>query len=114
MLGRDVNLTKGILKHQNWRHIERLQELLKRIDEFKKIVDSLGRLQESIANDEVLESFFESISRVVEEIQEKIVHYIPEEMSGIATQWQYCPYATTGSLIPRTSTIKNAMACTSL
>ena len=83
MLGRDVNLTKGILKHQNWRHIERLQELLKRISEFKKIVDSLGRLQESIANDEVLESFFESISRVVEEIQEKVVHYIPEEMSGI-------------------------------
>lgn len=45
MLGRDVDITKGILKHQNWRHIERLQELLKCIDEFKKIVDALGRLQ---------------------------------------------------------------------
>src|SRR5690606_18875571 len=31
ILGRDVDITKGILKHQNWRHIERLQELLKRI-----------------------------------------------------------------------------------
>ncbi|MEG0812298.1 MAG: VWA domain-containing protein, partial [Eubacterium sp.] len=83
MLGRDVDITKGILKHQNWRHIERLQELLKCIDEFKKIVDALGRLQESINNDEELESFFESISRVVEEIQEKVVDYVPEEMSGI-------------------------------
>lgn len=83
MLGRDVDITKGILKHQNWHHIERLQELLKRIDEFKKVVDALGRLQESIDNDEELESFFESISRIVEEIQEKIVDYAPEEMSGI-------------------------------
>lgn len=83
MLGRDVDITKGILKHQNWRHIERLQELLKHIDEFKKIVDALGRLQENINNDEELESFFENVSRVVEEIQEKIVDYVPEEMSGI-------------------------------
>lgn len=83
MLGRDVDITKGILKHQNWRHIERLQELLKRIDEFKKVVDALGRLQVSIYNDEELESFFESISRVVEEIKEKVVDYVPEEMSGI-------------------------------
>jgi len=83
MLGCDVDITKGILKHQNWRHIERLQELLKRIDEFKKVVDALGRLQETIDNDEELESFFESISRVVEEIQEKVVDYVPEEMSGI-------------------------------
>jgi len=83
ILGRDVDITKGILKHQNWRHIERLQELLKRIDEFKKVVDALGRLQVSIYNDEELESFFESISRVVEEIKEKVVDYVPEEMSGI-------------------------------
>ncbi|WP_151710970.1 VWA domain-containing protein [Acinetobacter brisouii] len=83
MLGRDVNITQGLLKHQHWRHIERLQELLSRIDEFKKIVDSLGRLQENIDNDEELESFFESISCVVEDVQEKIVHYIPDEMSGI-------------------------------
>lgn len=82
MLGRGVDITKGILKHQNWRHIERLQELLKCIDEFKKVVDALGRLQESIDDDEELESFFESISRVVEEIQEKVVDYVPEEMSG--------------------------------
>lgn len=83
MLGRGVDITKGILKHQNWHHIERLQELLKCIDEFKKVVDALGRLQESIDDDEELESFFESISRVVEEIQEKVVDYVPEEMSGI-------------------------------
>ena len=83
MLGRDVDITKGILKHQHWKHIERLQELLQRIDEFKKIINALGRLQESIENEEELESFFESVSRVVEEIQEKTVDYIPEEMSGI-------------------------------
>lgn len=83
MLGRDVDITKGILKHQNWKHIERLQELLQRISEFKEIVNALGRLQESIENEEELESFFESISRVVEEIQEKVVDYILEEMSGI-------------------------------
>lgn len=83
MLGRDVDITKGILKHQNWKHIERLQELLQRISEFKEIVNALGRLQESLDNEDELESFFESISRAVEEIQEKIVDYIPEEMSGI-------------------------------
>ena len=83
MLGRDVDITKGILKHQNWKHIERLQELLQRISEFKEIVNTLGRLQESLDHEDELESFFESISRVVEEIQEKIVDYIPEEMSGI-------------------------------
>ena len=83
MLGHDVDITKGILKHQHWKHIKRLQKLLQRIDEFKKIIDALGRLHESIENEEELESFFESISRVVEEIQEKTVDYIPEEMSGI-------------------------------
>lgn len=83
MLGRDVDITKGILKHQHWKHIERLQGLLQRIDEFKKIVNALGRLQESLDNEEEIENFFESISRVVEEIQEKVVDYIPEEMSGI-------------------------------
>lgn len=83
MLGRDVDITKGILRHQNWKHIERLQELLQRIAEFKDIVNALGRMQESIGNEEELESFFESISRVVQEIQEKTVDYIPEEMSGI-------------------------------
>ena len=74
---------KAFLKHQHWKHIERLQGLLQRIDEFKKIVNALGRLQESLDNEEELENFFESISRVVEEIQEKVVDYIPEEMSGI-------------------------------
>lgn len=83
MLGRDVDITKGILKHQNWKIIERLQELLQRISEFKEIVNALGRLQESLENEDELESFFESFSRVVEEIQEKLVDYIPEEMSGI-------------------------------
>ena len=65
MLGRDVDITKGILKHHNWKHIERLQELLQRISEFKDIVNALGRLQESIDNEDELERFFESISRVV-------------------------------------------------
>ena len=60
MLGRDVDITKGILKHQNWKIIERLQELLQRISEFKEIVNALGRLQESIENEEELESFFET------------------------------------------------------
>jgi len=83
MLGRDVDITKGILKHQNWKLIERLHELLQRISEFKDIVNALGRLQESLDHEDELESFFESISRVVEEIQKKVVDDIPEEMSGI-------------------------------
>ena len=65
MLGGDVDITKGILQHQNWKHIEKLQELLQRISEFKEIVNALGRLQQSLDNENELESFFESISRVV-------------------------------------------------
>ena len=79
------DLSRGVLQSQGWLKIIRLRKLIKKIPQFREVVQSLGRLQ--TAQDEEEESIvgkiFESVKRVMEEIRELPTPYAPHDMRGV-------------------------------
>ena len=83
MLGRGWDLTLGVLRHTGWNELLRLRELVKRIPEFRDIVQALGRLHVSETAQTVAEQVFVPMRRLDTEWLEIPTPLVPEETRGI-------------------------------
>lgn len=83
LMGVGQDLTRGILKHAGWQEVQRMQKLLEKLDEFKKIIQSLGRLQDNQHDEQEIDSIFEAMTRLEEELTQQCVPHLPHEMHGI-------------------------------
>ena len=83
MLGRGWDLTLDVLRHTGWRDLLRLQQLVERLPEFRRIVRALGRLHVSDTGENVAEQVFVPMRRLDSEWLEVPTPLIPGETRGV-------------------------------
>lgn len=83
MLGGGRGLAQSVLKHTGWKDLERLRKLLEKLPQLRKIIQSLGRIQDSDDKESVSETILVPMQRLEEEIREIPTPLIPGEMRGI-------------------------------
>ena len=83
MLGRGWDLTLGVLRHTGWRDLLRLRELVERLPRMRELVQALGRLHGSDAEESVAERIFLPVRRLEEERHEVRTPLVPEDTRGV-------------------------------
>ncbi len=83
LLGLGWDLSLGILRHHSWEEIVKLHKLLKKLPQFKKILQALGRLHFSKDGPTAAERIVEQMIRIEEESTKVWVPTIPQETRGI-------------------------------
>ncbi len=83
MLGRGWDLAHGVLRQTGWRDLQKLSELIGRLPQLREVIQALGRLEQSEADESVAEELMNPIRRVEEEFQDVLTPGIPPEMRGV-------------------------------
>ena len=83
IMGRGWDLSIGILRHTGWMDLIRLRELVEQLPQLREIVQSLGRLQVSEADETVADTVFLPVRRLEEERREVRTRHVPAETRGI-------------------------------
>ena len=69
--GRGMDLSRSVLRHSGWKDMQRLSELLKKLPQLRKVIQQMGRMQDSDAEMEsVSEQIMRPVSRIEVERQE--------------------------------------------
>lgn len=83
MLGRGWDLAQGVLRHIGWRDLLALRRLVEQLPQVRGIVQSLGRLQVSDADEIVAAQILEPVRRLEEELREVRTPLVPAETRGV-------------------------------
>lgn len=83
MIGGGRGMAQRVLRHSSWKDLERLRKLLEKLPQLRRIIQSLGRIQDSEQHESVSDTVFVPMQRLEEEIREIPTPLIPEEMRGI-------------------------------
>ena len=83
LLGRGWDLSQGVLRQTGWLEIQRLHKLLAQLPQLREIVRTLGRMQEALEGEAVLETVFQPVRRLEQELLEVRTPLVPGEMRGI-------------------------------
>lgn len=84
LLGRGWDLSQGLLQHLGWSDLVRLRKWIAELPELRAIIQSLGQLRDSDADEEtVSETLFEPVLRLEEELREVHVPHLPAETRGL-------------------------------
>ncbi|MCP4807756.1 MAG: VWA domain-containing protein, partial [Proteobacteria bacterium] len=83
MMGRGWDLSRGVLRHTGWQDVVRLQKLIEQLPQVQEIVASLGRLQDSDSDENVVDTIFVAVRRLEEERREVRSPLVPAETRGV-------------------------------
>lgn len=83
MLGRGWDLSRSVLRHTGWADLVRLRQLLERLPQIRDIIRTLGRMHESDAEEQVVDTVFVPVRRLEEERHEVRTPHLPHETRGI-------------------------------
>lgn len=70
--GRGMDLSRSVLRHTGWKDVQRLSELLKKLPQLRRVIQQMGRMQDSVAEEEtVSEQIMRPVSRI--EVERQII-----------------------------------------
>ncbi len=82
-LGLGWDLSQGVLRHQGWLEIKRLQQLLTQLPQLKELIRVLGRRELSEEGPSVLEQVLAGVRRAAEELRDVRTPGVPHETRGV-------------------------------
>jgi len=77
------DLAAGVLRHVGWQRAKQLHQMVRRIPQLRRVIQTLGRMRESSAAESVSETVVAPLSRLVQEQHETQAPEIPGEVRGI-------------------------------
>jgi uncharacterized protein with von Willebrand factor type A (vWA) domain len=83
MLRSGFDLAAGVLRHVGWQRAKQLHQLVRRIPQLRRVIQTLGRMRNSSASDSVAETVVAQMSRLVQEQHEEPTPEVPGEVRGI-------------------------------